>query len=93
MSGTNGTNASATVSFPSGCSASLNCTTVRVGGVDTVKQNSYVQIAIRVSLPNLPACNGTVTSNWKATAYTGQFSTTTFRQLNENPASTRPVAP
>jgi hypothetical protein len=88
VSGNNGPNASATVSFPSGCSATSGCTTVRVGGIDTVKQNAYVQIAIRVSLSgSAPACDGTVTSNWKATAYAGQFSSTTFRQLNENPQS------
>jgi Bacterial Ig domain len=88
VSGTNGANASATVSFPSGCSVTPGCTTVRVGNVDTVKQNGYVQIAIRVSLSAAaPACDAGINANiWKATAYTGQFSTTTFRQLNENPA-------
>jgi hypothetical protein len=90
VSGTNGSNASATVTFPSTtCTTTPGCTTVRVGNVDTVKQNSYVQIVIYVSLTGTaPACGGTSSVNaniWKATAYTGQFSTTTFRQLNENP--------
>jgi hypothetical protein len=89
VTGSNGANASATVTFPATCTASSGCTTVRVGNVDTVKQTAYVQIVIYLSLSGTaPDCGGTVNSNniWKATAYTGQFSTTTFRQLNENPA-------
>lgn len=97
VSGTNGANASATVSFPNTCSATPGCTTVRVGNVDTVKQNAYVQIVLALSLTSstTPECGGTATVNaniWKATAYTGQFSSTTFRQLNENPTAETSVS-
>jgi hypothetical protein len=90
VTGTNGTNASAVVTFPTSCTATSGCTTVRVGGIDTVKQNGYVQIAIRVSLSGTaPACGVAInsTSKWAATAYAGTFSTTTFRQLKEDPSA------
>jgi hypothetical protein len=85
VTGNNGSNSSAVVTFPSGCTATAGCTTVRAGGRHR-QANSYVQIAIRVSLNTTPTCGAAINTNkWAATAYTGTFSTTTFRQLGEDP--------
>jgi hypothetical protein len=58
---------------------------VRVTGLDPVNTNQFAAVDIGVHVTTPPACNTTADSvKWSATAYAGNISSTTFRQLREN---------
>lgn len=74
-------NAGYTISYP-------QANVVRVTGIESLKQDQFVSVAITVDVATTDSCSSVNSNNkWSAVMYAGNISSTTFRQLSEDPTS------